>query len=35
MTPTHRSALDARAALCLFIGRHWLGASESERSAET
>jgi hypothetical protein len=29
-----RSALDARTALCFHIGRHWPGASESERWPE-
>ena len=31
-TPNKRSALDARAALCLHMEDHWPGASESERS---
>jgi hypothetical protein len=31
--PNHRSALDARSALCLHIEAHWPGASESERWA--
>jgi len=29
--PNLRSALDARVALCFHIGKHWPGASESER----
>jgi hypothetical protein len=29
--PNLRSALGALTTLCLFIGRHWPGASESER----
>ena len=30
--PNPRSALDARAALCLHFGRHRPGASKSDRS---
>ena len=33
MMPNHRSALDARTALCLHTRDDWPGASESERSA--
>lgn len=29
--PNKGSALDARTALCLRVGHHWPGASESDR----